>query len=191
MVPKALPSGPSGSQPLGVGQQGRPSGPAVLSLHARGLWVRPASQAGLIVRARATEIDHSPRRDSASGRWAACLDQPCRLDSASGCGPRGSTSRPVGTQPLSTVLRTRRRQPNEISLRARGRVDPPACPEGLSHRPLGSGQRESTSSPSGTQPFGKGAGPRPPVRQDSASVPGVCEFDQPAWRDSACGSGPP
>ena len=54
---------PSGTERTGPSCGGRPSGPAVLSLHARGLWVRPSSTAGLIVRARATEINQAPWRE--------------------------------------------------------------------------------------------------------------------------------
>ena len=163
--------------------------------------------------------DQPARRDSASVHGLCGSDQPARRDSWSRCGPRGSNSRPGGTQPAGAVhgvqpvgqagnsLRTlgcgaQTVSSAVLSLRALGSGGRPACPAGLSLQ-----ERCFTSLPGGTEPPGAARGGRPagpsvhivqeratvldqPGRRDLASVHGVCGFDQTAWRNSSSPSGP-
>ena len=164
--------------------------------------------------------DQPARRDSASVHGLCGSDQPARRDSWSRRGPRGSNSRPGGTQPAGAVhgvqpvgqagnsLRTlgcgaQTVSSAVLSLRALGSGGRPACPAGLSLR-----ERCFTSLPGGTEPAGAARGGRPagpsvhivqeratvldqPGRRDLASVHGVCGFDQTAWRNSSSPRGPP
>ena len=164
--------------------------------------------------------DQPARRDSASVHGLCGSDQPARRDSWSRRGPRGSNSRPGGTQPAGAVhgvqpvgqagnsLRTlgcgaQTVSSAVLSQRALGSGGRPACPAGLSLR-----ERCFTSLPGGTEPPGAARGGRPagpsvhivqeratvldqPGRRDLASVHGVCGFDQTAWRNSSSPRGPP
>ena len=129
--------------PTEAGRVGRrDDAPRTPTADAPGRGVRPGGPAGLSLRARATGVDQPARPASASGRWSAWLDQPCRRDSASGPGPRGSTSRPGGTHPLGV-----------------GPLGSSRWPAWNQH--LGPGQRGWISRAGGTQPQGEGRGGRP------------------------------
>ena len=143
--------------------------------------------------------DQPARRDSASVHGLCGSDQPARRDSWSRRGPRGSNSRPGGTEPAGAVhgvqpvgqagnsLRTlgcgaQTVSSAVLSLRALGRGGRPACPAGLSLR-----ERCFTSLPGGTEPPGAARGGRPAgpsvhIVQERATV-----LDQPARRETASG----
>ena len=130
-------------------------------------------------------VDKQPRWDSAFGEGASAstglpggtqppeagpagFDQPARRDSSSECGPRSSTRRPVGA---SLPARCSTSMPRGTEPPGPGRGDRPACTVGLSVRTLAAGDDH-------------------PARLYSASMHGVCGFDQPARRDSSSERGP-
>ena len=185
-----------GTQPPCTGSVGSTRQPGGLSLRARCSRSRPGGTrppgAGLHSRHSGTQppgagrgVDQLPGRDSASGCGAAWLDQPCRRDSATGRGPRLSTSRPGETRPPCTVSVGSTSLPGGLSLRVRStEVDQPAW------RDLASGRGATQAFPAVLSLEARASGIEPPTRRDSASGRWAAWLDQPCRRDSATGRGP-
>ena len=188
---------PGGTQPPGAGHGCRPAGTAGLSLRALVSVVGSAVQAGLSHRLWAAGVDQPARRDSASGRGAP---QPAQRDSASVHVVRGFYQPAPRTQPAGAVHGGRPAGQAGNSLRKL------ACgaQSALRYSACGRCAAGSTSRPGGTHRPIAGHSARPARPGDSASMHGVCGFDQtarqteppstvlhkPARRDAASGRGP-